>query len=95
MKITEDVLMHVASLSRIQIGDGERQAMAAAMDEVVGYIDTLSQLDTDDVSPHTRAGACENALRADVAGTPLSVQDILQNAPGRTEDCFTVPRVLV
>lgn len=94
MQITKDLVSYVASLSRIKLDDNEIEEMQDQMTAIVDYMDVLQKLDTTDVEPLSHIFNITNVMRADEVGASSDREDILLNAPDRTDDSFTVPKTV-
>lgn len=84
----------VAMLARLQLPDAELERMTEQLGQIVGYVDQLSELDTDDVSPLAHAGELINVFAADEPRPSLSRAEVLEGAPKRDDECYRVPAVL-
>ena len=51
MKITEELVDYVSTLSRLRLPQEEKAKMAGELEQIVTYMDTLNTLDTDGVEP--------------------------------------------
>lgn len=64
-KITEDEIQHVADLARIEISAEEKKKYASEMSAVLGYIDLLNEVKTDNITPTTQVTGLVNVVRGD------------------------------
>ncbi|MBK7260000.1 MAG: Asp-tRNA(Asn)/Glu-tRNA(Gln) amidotransferase subunit GatC [Ignavibacteriae bacterium] len=94
MSVTQKDVDHVARLAHLSFNDGEKQRLTAELNTILSYMDQLNGLDTENVEPLSHVIELENVFRADVRTPGLSTDDALQNAPGRVDDFFTVPKVI-
>ena len=94
MKVTQQDLDTVASLSRLRISDEERGEVLAQLDKFLTYVENLQQLDTSNVEPTTYALPMKNVFRADEVKPSLDRELALSNAPLKEDGYFKVPRVL-
>ena len=99
MSIDRAKVRHVAHLARLQLGPDEEERFAAQLSSVLGYIETLAQVDVSQVEPLAFAGEAAgqdpaSLLRQDVAVHGLSREESLAAAPKRDEQSFLVPRIL-
>ena len=94
MSVTQKDVDHVARLARLSFNDAEKQRLTDELNTILSYMDQLNGLDTENVEPLSHVIELENVFRADVRAPGLSTDDALQNAPGRTGDFFTVPKVI-
>lgn len=86
--------MHVARLARLRLTEAETEQLAGDMNQILGYMELLNQVDTDGVEPLEHVIDHEPGLRADVALPPLPHEEALKNAPDADADHFRVPRVI-
>jgi aspartyl-tRNA(Asn)/glutamyl-tRNA(Gln) amidotransferase subunit C len=94
MAITRAEVEKVSLLARLSLSDEELDRMTSQMGGILGYIDLLSELDTEQVEPMAHALDVANVFRADVARPSLDREEALGNAPSRDEECYLVPAVL-
>lgn len=94
MSVTQKDVDHVARLARLSFNDAEKQRLTAELNTILSYMDQLNGLDTENVEPLSHVIELENVFRADVRKPGLPTDDALQNAPGRVDDFFTVPKVI-
>ena len=94
MRLTNSEVEHIATLSRLELSDAERERAATELSQIIGYFETLRELDTDNVEPTMHALPIENVLRADEVRPGLSREAALQNAPESADGMFQVPRVV-
>jgi aspartyl-tRNA(Asn)/glutamyl-tRNA(Gln) amidotransferase subunit C len=89
--IDREQVLHVAKLARLELSDDEVGRMATELSSVLGHIETISQLELDDVAPTSHVVEVANALRADVE-TPCLPRDVaLASAPAVQDGGFLVP----
>lgn len=94
MKITEDIVDHVAHLSRLEFEGESKVAIMADMERIVNFMEKLQEVDTDNVEPLIFMTKEINHLREDVAQDTVSQKEALQNAPKADSDYFRIPKVL-
>jgi len=94
MKINRAQVEQVARLARLALEEKELDALTGQMDAILGYVEKLNALDTDDIVPTAHAVPMENAFRADAVKPGVGVEKALSNAPAAGNGCFRVPRVI-
>ncbi|TWU41971.1 Asp-tRNA(Asn)/Glu-tRNA(Gln) amidotransferase subunit GatC [Novipirellula artificiosorum] len=94
MALSTDDVRRLARLARLELSDEEIDAIGPQITKILGFVEQLSELDTDDVEPMTTALDVDNRWRPDQPLAGLTNDEALQNAPARDEDCFLVPPVL-
>jgi aspartyl-tRNA(Asn)/glutamyl-tRNA(Gln) amidotransferase subunit C len=93
-KITRGEVEHVARLARLELSEAEKDQMTAQLDAILGYIDTLSALDTSAVEPTSTVIPMTSVMRDDVVRPSLDREAALGNAPDRADEYFRVPRII-
>lgn len=94
MKVTEQDIKTVASLSRLKIHDDESAEVMGQLDKFLTYVENLQSIDTENIEPTTYALPMQNVFRADVVKKSLNRDLALSNAPLKEDGYFKVPRVL-
>jgi aspartyl-tRNA(Asn)/glutamyl-tRNA(Gln) amidotransferase subunit C len=94
MKITVAEVEHVARLARLELSTEEKNLFVGQMDAILGYVDKLKELNTDDILPTSHAVPVENAFRQDRTQPSIGVEKAMANAPDRVESFYRVPKVI-
>jgi aspartyl-tRNA(Asn)/glutamyl-tRNA(Gln) amidotransferase subunit C len=94
MTLTREDVEKVALLARLRLSDAEIEAMTQQLARVLGYVEQLSGLNTDDVAPMAHAIELANVLVDDLPQPSLDREAALANAPKRDAECYRVPAVL-
>ncbi len=94
MPITLDEVRKVALLARLHVPEAELERLAADMEKIVEYVESLASIDTAGVAPQSQFVAAENVLRDDKIVKSLPKSEALRNAPKKDSDYFLVPKVI-
>ena len=86
--ISQDVVAHMAQLSRLAVSDEEKALFARQFGDILAYMDVLAQVDTSAVDP------LSTPMRDDQPERKRRREDVLGNAPEHDEDYFIVPRIV-
>jgi aspartyl-tRNA(Asn)/glutamyl-tRNA(Gln) amidotransferase subunit C len=89
--LSREQVLHVARLARLELTDEELERMAAELSKVLDHMETISELELDDVEPTSHVVAIENALRADEPRPSLPQDVALASAPDAAQGGFRVP----
>ena len=93
--ITTDDVRHLAQLSNLQLADDEVENLRGDLENILGYIEQLSELDTTGVEPTYQVTGLENVWRDDeVQDAGVSREQLLELAPERVDNSVKVPKVL-
>jgi aspartyl-tRNA(Asn)/glutamyl-tRNA(Gln) amidotransferase subunit C len=94
MSVDENMVLRIANLARIAVTDGELPALAKEVSAIIGFVEQLSELDTDGVKPLTSAVEDRIRGREDVVTDGGYAEDVLANAPEKDDEYFAVPKVV-
>ena len=94
MKITDELVDHIAHLARLSFEGDEKEAIKKDMEKITGFMDKLSELPTNDVEPLIFMSEEVNRLREDVAIQTITHEEAMKNAPKKDSDYFRIPKVL-
>jgi aspartyl-tRNA(Asn)/glutamyl-tRNA(Gln) amidotransferase subunit C len=93
MAITREDVLHVARLARLEIPEGEVEAVQAQLGAILEAVGKVSELDLSDVEPTSHPLDVVNVWGADEPRPSLSLEDALANAPDPADGHFRVPAV--
>ena len=94
MKLDESTVDRIAQLSKLEFNTEEKVAILNDMNQMLDFIETLQEVDTDNVEPLIHMTEDVNVLRADDAKTTISQEEALTNAPSKDSTYFKIPKVL-
>ena len=94
MSLDEATVARIASLARIAVPQTELAPLAGELSHILGWIEQLGEVDTDDVALMTSVVAMRLAWREDRVTDGDKSEAILANAPARQGDYFVVPKVV-
>ena len=94
MKISEDEVIHVANLARLNMDKASIERFAGQIGTILEYVDKLNRLDTKGVTPTAQAIYLTNAFREDVEREHLERDRALANAPEKEDGTFVVPKII-
>jgi aspartyl-tRNA(Asn)/glutamyl-tRNA(Gln) amidotransferase subunit C len=94
MSLSREDVEKVALLARLKLSDDELALMTAQLGQIVGYVEQLNELDTDEVEPMAHAVELVNVFRTDELVDSLPRDEALANAPKSDGECYLVPAVL-
>ncbi len=93
MKISKDEVARVAALARLKCSDDQLELYARQLGDILQYMDTLNELETEGVEPLYSPIAHQRAFREDEARQESSREEVLSNAPETDGTYFIVPKV--
>jgi aspartyl-tRNA(Asn)/glutamyl-tRNA(Gln) amidotransferase subunit C len=94
MKIDKETVDKIAHLARLEFENEAKETMIKDMNNMLGFIDKLNELDTSGVEPLIYMSEEVNVLREDDVKHEITHQEALKNAPKKDSDYFKVPKVI-
>ena len=95
MKNTREDTLHLAKLSNLSLKESEIESLQQDLDNIVGYISQLDELNTDGVEPTYQVFEMENVWREDeIKSQDATREELLNLAPAARQDMIQVPKVL-
>ncbi len=94
MSVDSPTVRKIAALARIAVSDAEVDALVPELNNILGWIEQLAEVDVAGVAPMTAVVANTLRLRDDVV-TDGGIRDlVLANAPAAQHGFFGVPKVI-
>ena len=93
-KITKGEVKKVAHLARLELNEDEIINHAKQLEKILGYIEQLEKINTEDVPCTTRAIEVINVFRKDEKKNYGSTDELLELGPSKEDKYFKVPKIL-
>ena len=94
MSVSSQQVRHIAKLARIGMSDAEVKALVPEINNILGWVEQLGEVDTDGVEPLTAVIDQKLRLRDDVVNDGNIRDQVLANAPEAQHGFFAVPKVI-
>ena len=94
MKITDEIVDHIAHLARLEFVGEEKTAIKADLEKIIDFMGKLNEIETNNVEPLIFMTEEVNRLREDVPEVTVNHEEALRNAPKKDSDYFRIPKVL-
>jgi aspartyl-tRNA(Asn)/glutamyl-tRNA(Gln) amidotransferase subunit C len=92
--ITRDTVEKIARLARLQLSESDLGKYTEQLNNILGHVEKLNQLDTSAIEATTHAVEVPNPLRADEVQTNQVIDAVLEISPDHEGRFFRVPKVL-
>lgn len=93
-EIDKATVAKIARLSRIKIEDDKQDAMASELNNILGWIAQLNEVNTDGIEPMASVVDTKLKWRADQVTDGNKRDAVLKNAPKADYGFFAVPKVI-
>ncbi len=94
MKVNTQLVERLADLAKLEFDEESRKEIEQDLEKIIGFVDKLSEVDTEGVEPLVHVNEDVNILREDQAKQELTQEQALKNAPVKDSDYIKVPKVL-
>ncbi|MDY6820528.1 MAG: Asp-tRNA(Asn)/Glu-tRNA(Gln) amidotransferase subunit GatC [Deferribacterota bacterium] len=93
-ELTKESVLHVARLAYLSIDDEKLDRFTEEFNDIVNYVEKLSEINTDNIEPTSHVLEIKNVFREDFAQPSLDKEEVFKNAPQYEKDHFKVPRII-
>ena len=96
MSVDIDNVKKIAKLSKISLSENEIEKFLTDLNQIIGWVDQLTEVDTEKVTPTFSSFGAEEGIkkRSDVISDGGYREDVISNAPKSEEGFFLVPKVI-
>ena len=94
MAVTRKDVDTAATLARLDFSGEEKVQLTGTLNDILGYFDKLSELDTELVEPLTHILPVQNVMREDCVRCSFDQETALANAPEADRGHFVIPKVI-
>ena len=94
MSVDTKTVRHIAKLARLAMSDDELERLVPELNNILGWIEQLGEVNTDGVEPLTAVIDQKLRLREDVVDDGDCRDAVLANAPDAQHGFFAVPKVI-
>ena len=89
--INKEQIEKIANLARIKLSDAEAIKFADDLSDIISWVESLNELDTESVKPMMSVEA-DLKMRDDNSDDEDYSSDVLKNAPDKKLNFFVVPK---
>ena len=95
MDIKREDILHLADLSDFSLSESEAESLGQDLQDIIGYISQLEELDTDNIEPTYQVFEMENVWRADeILPEDATREELLALTKEEKDNQIKVPKVL-
>jgi aspartyl-tRNA(Asn)/glutamyl-tRNA(Gln) amidotransferase subunit C len=94
MAITKKDVEYIANLSRLEISDDEAGEYTKQLSDILGHVNRLSELNTENVEPTYFVIDMKNVMRKDEVRPSVDRQKVFDAAPSVENGGFKVPKII-
>ena len=94
MKFNKENLLKLGKLAKLSIKDDKLDSLSADLSSIVKFIDRLQEINTEDIDPTSNSLDQNLILREDIAININTADEVLENAPEKELNFYSVPKVI-
>lgn len=92
--LTKEDIRYIAGLARIHVPEDELDGFTKNLENIISYVDQLSELDVAHVEPTSHVLHLKNVYRLDQVKPSLPQEEALKFSVESYQGSFKVPRVI-
>lgn len=93
-KVTDEIIAKIERSAMLQLEEAERDQVRADLEQMLGYVNQLQQLNTEGVEPVLHPFNVTNAFREDQAVEQGLAEKLKNSAPKAQDGWYMVPRTI-
>lgn len=94
MEVNDSLVDKLANLAKLSFNEKEKQDIKNDLQKMIGFINKLQEVNTENVEPLLHMTGNINVMRDDKAEQTISNKEALKNAPANDGTFFKVPKVI-
>ncbi|MDT8715401.1 Asp-tRNA(Asn)/Glu-tRNA(Gln) amidotransferase subunit GatC [Clostridium sp. 19966] len=94
MSVSKKDVEYVAELARLSFSEEEKEGLIHDLNSILGYVEKLNELDTENTPIIVNPYYVENKFREDEVLESMPLEDVLVNSPKNLEEYVLVPKVI-
>jgi aspartyl/glutamyl-tRNA(Asn/Gln) amidotransferase C subunit len=94
MQIDDKLIVYLEDLSCLTLSEGEKTRLKGDLQEILGYMARLGELNTDGVTERSHPFDNANDFRDDLALPSFDRALILKNAAAKNDETFIAPKTV-
>lgn len=94
MEVNKQLVDRIATLSKLEFDDTTKEEIRQDLERMIGFVDKLNEVNTDNVEPLIYVNDDVNVLRNDEVKQIITKEEALSNAPTKDSDYIKVPKVI-
>jgi len=92
--ITIEEVKKTAALAKLEFTDEEMVKFTGQFERIIGFVEVIGSLDTDNIKPMTHAVEKNNVLRDDAVKPSMTIEEIESISPEFKDGGIAVPRII-
>ena len=94
MAVKREDIEHIANLSMLNLSEEEIIKYTKDMEEIVGFANTINEIDTSKIEESAFALDAVNVFRKDEVRESFDKDLLLSNAPSSNGEAYSIPNVM-
>ena len=94
MSLDKDTVRRIAFLARVRVPEDALEPLVGELDKIIGWVEQLSEVDTEGVEPMTSVAEITLPLRTDEVTDGYYSNRVLATAPDNKGPFYAVPKVI-
>lgn len=85
---------NILRLAKLKVSDDKKKQLKSDINEIVEFVGKLAEINTDNGKPDAHIVPGPNVFREDIPVSMFERDELLKNAPSKTNEYILVPRII-
>lgn len=94
MALSKKEVLKIAGLARLEFKDEEVEKFQTQLNDILDYVEKLSEVNVEGIEPLSHALELKNAFREDEVKKSIPNELAVENAPEEEDGAFIVPKIV-
>lgn len=94
MSVSKKDVEYAAQLAKLSLTDEEEKSYEKDLNSILGYMEKLNKLNTDNADIIVNPVYIENRFREDEVEESLDEKNVIKNSPQNLEEYIVVPKII-
>ena len=94
MKISEEILNNISSLSKIRIDEKIKSDLVKDLESILEMVEEMNKIDTSGIEPMSHPLEDADNLRKDIATNEIKRDEYQKSAPQTDDGFYLTPKVI-
>lgn len=96
MQVSKEEILHIANLARLELEENEVEAYIQNLQDILNFANIVNNAPVEDldITIGSNSNEAKNVFRKDEVKLFENTEGLLQNAPLKDQDMFSIPKVI-
>jgi len=92
--ITVETVEYIAELAKIHLDEADKEPFTKELRDIVDFAEQINELKVDEIDMNNSDNGPRNVFRKDMVESSFNREEMLKNAPKKTDGCLVAPKIM-